>query len=76
MHGNVWEWCGDCYADYSGKPETDPVGPAPENSSYRVYRGGSWLNDPQLCRSANRLRVDPSYRYVNLGFRLAVSVRP
>ena len=27
MHGNVAEWCLDCYADYPGQPTTDPRGP-------------------------------------------------
>ena len=39
----------------------------------RVSRGGSWENTAAFCRSAHRYFADPSFRYVDLGFRLARS---
>ncbi|MBF0451944.1 MAG: SUMF1/EgtB/PvdO family nonheme iron enzyme [Candidatus Magnetomorum sp.] len=69
MHGNVWEWCEDRYADYSGSTETDPTGPS--SGGLRVLRGGSWDNYARYCRSANRIRYEPGLRIYNLGARLA-----
>jgi formylglycine-generating enzyme required for sulfatase activity len=71
MHGNVWEWC----SDWDGKnPEgalTDPQGP--RTGSFRVYRGGSWINHAAICRTAFRFTFNPTHRAGNLGFRLALS---
>jgi Sulfatase-modifying factor enzyme 1 len=36
-----------------------------------VIRGGSWNNDAQNCRAANRNNNPPDNRDNNLGFRLA-----
>jgi formylglycine-generating enzyme required for sulfatase activity len=69
MHGNVWEWVRDWYGAYSEDSQQDPSGP--ETGSSRVFRGGSWLNDAGLCRSAVRDWFDPGLRDGLLGFRLA-----
>jgi hypothetical protein len=60
MHGNVWEWCHDA---------VDP------GASHRVLRGGSLDLGSGICRAAARPGVEPSYRNVNLGFRLARAIR-
>ena len=40
------------------------------DSDDRVYRGGSWLNDPAYVRVAGRSYYAPGSRNFNLGFRL------
>ena len=42
-----------------------------EQVNYRVLRGGSWNNNGQNCRAANRNRSEPDERNNNVGFRLA-----
>jgi formylglycine-generating enzyme required for sulfatase activity len=73
MHGNVLEWCQDCYGDYPAQPIVDPKGA--EVGYLRVLRGGSWISDGRYCRSANRYRSDPAYRDYYYGFRLVLCHR-
>ena len=74
MHGNLWEWCEDNWLeDYSSSPRD---GSAYQNheSSYRVARGGSWHEPPNLCRSAARLYVLQSDADEFMGFRVACDI--
>ncbi|MFH1466705.1 MAG: SUMF1/EgtB/PvdO family nonheme iron enzyme [Pseudomonadota bacterium] len=73
MHGNVWEWCGDRWSDYSGiEPEVDPFGVS--TAAERVRRGGSFYSTPYNLRSANRNFYLQSELFGALGLRLARTV--
>jgi formylglycine-generating enzyme required for sulfatase activity/serine/threonine protein kinase len=68
MHGNVFEWCGDWYAEKLGGG-VDPAGPS--TGTVRVGRGGCWNYRGRYCRSAVRDGGAPGVRNQLLGFRLA-----
>lgn len=72
MHGNVWEWCEDTYHDsYEGAPND---GRAWVDAHYQLLlRGGSWLLNAVLCRSATRSRSEPDNKNYNIGFRVVCS---
>jgi len=68
-HGNVWESCLDLYASITGGTAvTDPQGAL--SGSNRVFRGGSWSNKAEACRSARRTSNSSTNRSQNYGFRL------
>ena len=79
MHGNVWEWVQDHYGDYSPDDVTDPTGPAVGTD--RVIRGGSWIGEARLSRSASRTGANPEAFAISgnewgddgMGFRMAIS---
>jgi formylglycine-generating enzyme required for sulfatase activity len=61
VHGNVWEWCADWLAAYSGDDQRDPKGA--RAGVARVLRGGSWSCDARDGRAADRDSNAPGARY-------------
>ena len=79
VHGNVSEWCEDCWhEDYDGAPEDGSAWLSADggDGNIRVLRGGSWINGPQILRSADRDGSFTDSRDVNYGFRISRTLTP
>ncbi len=72
MMGNVWEWVNDWYGPYPETAQGDPKGPT--EGGEKTYRGGSWFNEPEALRPANRHRHPPHIPFTNAGLRLVLQV--
>lgn len=79
MHGNVFEWVQDCYADsYVGHP-SDGSAYDIKDCRYRVARGGVYGDRPDVMRSAGRnyapteddTMTIANYRSAGFGLRVA-----
>ena len=71
MIGLVSEWVKDWYAEdfYPTSPARDPQGPL--RGSFRVLRGGSWMERPLELRAGYRGWDEMTYWGPTLGFRCA-----
>lgn len=69
MHGNVWEWCLDLYADkyvYSNHDGAVNV----TTGTNRVRKGGSWNNEANAARASMRASSASDTTGSYLGFRV------
>jgi len=77
VHGNVWEWVEDIWHDiYEDAPADGSAWLQGADASFRVIRGGSWHNEPELVRTAVRLKRHHKVQFDTIGFRVARTMRP
>ena len=71
MHGNMFEWCQDVYADQGNvAPKIEEI---VDEKVERLIRGGGYYTRPSHVRSARRYKDPPALRSEAGGFRLVRS---
>lgn len=70
MCGNVMEWCGDLFEEYTSEPQTNPTG-ALSGTDY-IVRGGCCLSDAAYCRMTVRNFFNYAGASYGIGLRLAL----
>jgi iron(II)-dependent oxidoreductase len=75
MAGNVSEWVSDWFDPeyYQRNLSDNPTGPSA--GELKVFRGGSWNEDPEVARSAGRNAGRPDRKSYLTGLRCARSER-
>jgi formylglycine-generating enzyme required for sulfatase activity/predicted Ser/Thr protein kinase len=72
-HGNQAEWCLDpWHENYIGAPRDDRSWEEGGNQSLRVFRGGSWYDGGDNCRSAFRNSYAPDVKLGFIGLRIVM----
>lgn len=73
MHGNVWEWTADCWADSHQDTDVNGAPRGAENGgdcTRRVLKGGAWNTGGWRLRSAHRIGKLANVREYDNGFRI------
>lgn len=68
IHGNVFEWCLDWFAEYSEGFFPNPSGP--NTGQNKIRRGGSFMVNAKNCSCFHRSIAPPTAQFKDLGFRL------
>ncbi len=71
MAGNVHEWVGDYWYDYTVDPQTDPYGGL--SGPDRTYRSGCFMSYFTATLCANQFWGDPAVTDVQKGFRVCLA---
>jgi len=74
MHGNVWEWCLDRYAENYAITPRDGTHYLVHSDKGMSLRGGSWSAEAENCRSARRINLGANSRNYFCGFRVVVEI--
>jgi formylglycine-generating enzyme required for sulfatase activity len=74
MTGNVFEWVGDWWANYSGEPQTDPLGPA--TGDYRLEKSSAWNTWWYQSYCKDRAGTWPQNGGGDDGFRVCRTANP
>lgn len=74
MHGGVWNWCNNRFAEY-GPIEEDVEDLEPARTEVRMMRAGAYVNVQSHVRAACRNNLNqPGHRFHPLGFRVARTI--
>ncbi len=76
VHGNVWEWCEDCWNESYNSAPSDGSACTAGDVGLRLLRGGSCFTYPWLLRAAYRWGGTSGERFNSVGFRLARTLTP
>jgi len=74
MHGNVWEWTLDRYAQNYEQTPLDGTHYKIKSDKGMSLRGGAWSAESENCRSARRINLGANSRNYFVGFRVVVEV--
>lgn len=74
MTGNVHEWCDGRYDSIFYAQDTI-LNNQYDLKDIRIFKGGSWGNDPKHCRISNTNYNTRETRSFSIGFRLAEDVK-
>ena len=70
VHGNLWEWTGDCWNNNYVDAPSDGSAWTRGDCVSRMLRGGAWKLDHRYMRVSRRSRYDRDVRYYLNGFRV------
>ena len=74
MHGNIWEWCADRYAENYDNASNDGSAYMVSSEKGMVLRGGSWSGIAEKQDSAIRIYLGATSRNYFVGFRVVVEL--